>query len=426
VQAGLCLFAVHKDFCRKDEAAKLCVLHPSFYLCSSAARVYSILFSWRAASAGIIFIREGKKLATQRRQFETQRNEEQAQPAQSKSARTNDSAQRGATGASRRLGQNGNGHSLAEQLGLQNVNEERLARGLGWFSLGLGLAELLAPRGVAKIAGLEGEHTGLIRLFGLREIASGIGIFMQQRPAGAVWARVAGDALDLTCMGVAFASPETNKGRLAFATANVLAVTALDVVCAQQLTTNDGQTERSTRVKRSLAINATPAELYQFWRNFENLPCFMKHLESVRVTGEGRSRWVAKAPAGMTVAWEAELTEDRPDELIAWRSLENSDVYNAGSVRFERAPGERGTIVHVDLEYEPPGGVVGKTIAILFGEEPSQQVYDALRCLKQIIETGEIIVSDGTIWDNGLLTQRPARPVSSGELNQAQGSSTAS
>src|SRR5687767_2535683 len=124
---------------------------------------------------------------------------------------------------------------------LKYVDGEQLARGLGWFSIGLGLAELLAPRGVARVAGLKGNTT-LIRLFGLREIASGVAIFAQgKRPAGAVWSRVVGDALDLACLGAALASPASDKGRVAFATANVLAVTALDVLCAQQLSAADGE-----------------------------------------------------------------------------------------------------------------------------------------------------------------------------------------
>ncbi|HEX8180179.1 MAG TPA: SRPBCC family protein [Pyrinomonadaceae bacterium] len=311
-----------------------------------------------------------------------------------------------------------------QQGGLLNVDAEQLAQGLGWFSIGLGLAEVLAPRGVAKVAGLQGKNTGLIRLFGLREIASGIAIFMQgKRPAAAVWSRVAGDALDIACLGASFASPRTNKGRLAFATANVLTVTALDVLCAQQLSAgqNGQQSEEgSTHVKRSIVINSTPAELYQFWHNFENLPRFMQHLESVTVTGAGRSHWVAKAPGGTTVEWDAEVTEDRPNELIAWRSLENADVYNAGSVEFEATPGGRGTIIRVELSYDPPGGVIGKTVAKLFGEEPGQQIYDDLRNLKQVIETGEIVLSDGTVWSNGLLTQRPAQPLSQAASGQAE------
>jgi uncharacterized membrane protein len=300
---------------------------------------------------------------------------------------------------------------------LEGVDAEKLARGLGWFSIGLGLAEVLAPGGIAKISGVSRKNTGLIRLLGLREIAHGVGIFSQgRRPTEALWARVVGDALDLACLGAAFASPETKKGRLAFATANVLAVTALDVLCAQQLSGGEGEgggtKKGTTQVKNSLIINRAPEELYQYWHDFENLPRIMHHLESVRVTGAGRSHWVAKAPAGTSVEWDAEVTEDRPNELIAWRSLEGSQVENSGSVRFEPAPGNRGTVVKVEINYTPPGGPLGSLVAKLFGEEPGQQAQESLRCFKQLMETGEVVVSDGTFWDNGYLSQRPAQPVS--------------
>jgi uncharacterized membrane protein len=298
---------------------------------------------------------------------------------------------------------------------LKKINEVQLARGLGWFSIGLGLAEVLSPRGVAKVAGMRGRNTGLIRLFGLREIASGVWILSSGgKSAAAVWSRVAGDALDLACLGASFFSPGTHAGRLAFATTNVLGVTALDVLAAQQLseTGGEGAEERGAkRVTRSLVINSTPEELYQRWHDFENLPSFMKHLESVKVTGEGRSHWVAKAPAGTTVEWDAEITEDRPNELIAWRSLEGSEVYNAGSVRFEQATGKRGAIVTVDLDYTPPGGLMGAAVAKLFGEEPGGQLNDDLRRFKQIVELGEVVVSDATVPGTGMSEQRPAQPV---------------
>lgn len=315
--------------------------------------------------------------------------------------------------------QTGNGQSEGRS-GLLNVSAEGLARGLGWFSIGLGLAELLAPRGIARISGVRG-NTNFIRLMGLREIAHGIAIFSQgKRPATAVWSRVAGDALDLAALGSAFASRGSNKGRVAFATANVLAVTALDVICAQQLSTNRTNKGEGGTVRKSLIINRSPEELYQFWHNFENLPQFMPYLESVRVTGQGRSHWVAKAPAGTSVEWDAEVTEDRPNELISWRSLEGSEVENAGTVRFEPAPGGRGTIVKVDINYNPPGGSLGKWVANLTGDDPGAQALESLRCLKQLMETGEVVISEGTVWDNGLLTQRPAQPPTTEEMRQAE------
>lgn len=173
-------------------------------------------------------------------------------------------------------------------------------------------------------------------------------------------------------------------------------------------------------MRKSLIINRTPEEIYQFWRDFENLPRFMPHLESVQVTGEGRSHWVAKAPAGTSVEWDAEVTEDRPNELISWRSLEGADVDNSGTVRFERATGNRGTVVKIDISYNPPGGVIGTAFAKLMGEEPGAKALESLRCLKQLMETGEVVISDGTVWDNGLLTQRPAQPAADAELEESR------
>jgi uncharacterized membrane protein len=296
-------------------------------------------------------------------------------------------------------------------------NGEELARGLGWFSIGLGLAEVAAPSGIAKIVGVRGDSSNrlLIRLLGLREIAHGVAILSQNgKSAATVWSRVFGDAIDLACLGAAYASPNTDKARLTFATANVLTVTALDVICSQQLSLAKpaGDEERSNRLNKSIIINSSPEELYQYWRDFENLPRFMHHLESVKVTGDGRSHWVATAPAGTTVEWDAEITEDRPNELIAWQSLEGADVYNRGSVRFERAPGNRGTIVRVEIDYDPPGGKLGAAVAKLFGEDPEQQVNSDLRRFKQVIETGEVVVSDATLRGTGATEQRPAQPPS--------------
>lgn len=302
------------------------------------------------------------------------------------------------------------------QPGLPSGNAKRLAKGLGWFSVGLGLTELLAPRFVARISGVSEERTGLIRLYGLRELASGVAIFSSRNPAGAVWSRVAGDAIDLASLGAAATSPNTNQGRLAFATANVLAVTALDVICARQLSTgNPGIHASGTCI-----VNREPDEVYNYWRDFQNLPRFMKHLESVEEYADGYSHWVAKGPAGMNVEWDATIVADDPGRVITWRSLENADVDNAGAVRFEAAPGGRGTIVKVNIQYNPPGGVLGKTVARLFGEEPEQQLDDDLRRFKQMLEVGEVVVSDATLFGTGYMAQRPARPADRSELESVE------
>ena len=302
------------------------------------------------------------------------------------------------------------------RLGLSSGSTNKLARGLGWFSIGLGLAELLAPRAIADISGVSKNRAGLIRLYGLRELASGVAIFAQKKPAEAMWSRVAGDVLDLTSLGLAYTAPDAKRGRITFATANILAVTALDVICAKQLSNGT----QGIHAKGRCVVNRPLEEVYNFWRNFQNLPRFMRHLESVEDLGDGRSHWVAKGPAGMKVEWDATIVADVPGEVITWRSLENSDVDNAGAVRFEQAPGGRGTIVRVNFEYNPVGGVVGATIAKLFGEEPSQQLDDDLRRFKQVMEVGEVVVSDATLLGAGYFEQRPGRPAAPQELEQAE------
>ena len=146
---------------------------------------------------------------------------------------------------------------------------------------------------------------------------------------------------------------------------------------------------RGVSVRRTVNINKPIEDVYAFWRDLENLPRFMRHLESVTCDGSRRSHWVARGPGGRRVSWEAEIVEELPNERIAWRSLDDSDVRNAGAVSFERGPAGRGTTIRVSLSYAPPGGKVAAAIARLFGEEPRQQIQDDLRRLKQLLEAGE-------------------------------------
>jgi uncharacterized membrane protein len=149
------------------------------------------------------------------------------------------------------------------------------------------------------------------------------------------------------------------------------------------------------KLEKSITINRSPEELFQFWRNLENLPKFMNHLESVMSTGHKLSHWVAKAPAGTSVEWDAEIINEKENEMIAWRSLEGSDVDNAGSVHFEKTPNGQGTIVKVSIRYNPPGGKMGDLVAKLFGESPDQQIEEDLHRFKQLIEAGEISTTQG-------------------------------
>jgi uncharacterized membrane protein len=150
---------------------------------------------------------------------------------------------------------------------------------------------------------------------------------------------------------------------------------------------------KAVKVERSVMVNADPATLFAFWRDFTNLPRFMEHLVSVRVDSPTRSHWVARAPAGTTVEWDAEIINEIPDNLIAWKSAADSEVPNAGSVHFDAAPAGRGTIVKVVMDVEPPAGKLGFVMARLFGEDPDRQVREDLRKFKQLMETGEIATS---------------------------------
>jgi uncharacterized membrane protein len=149
-----------------------------------------------------------------------------------------------------------------------------------------------------------------------------------------------------------------------------------------------GVREKSgVKVEKSVTVNRPPDVLYRQWRNLENLPRIMRHLESVKVEGN-KSHWKAKAPLGMNVEWEAEIINERPNELIAWQSIEGSEVDTAGSVHFRPTANGRGTELRVVLKYDPPAGKVGATAARWLGEAPEQQVAEDLESFKQHMESG--------------------------------------
>jgi len=154
-------------------------------------------------------------------------------------------------------------------------------------------------------------------------------------------------------------------------------------------------TSRESIAHSSMIINASQQEVYEFWRNFENLARFMNHLESVTVTGERRSRWIALGPLGTRIAWDAEIVSDRPNEEIKWRSLPDSDVELDGLVRFTPAPGRRGTLIEVITVVIPPAGELGRAVAKIFGKDPNFMIRQDLRRLKALMETGEIPSVEG-------------------------------
>ena len=174
------------------------------------------------------------------------------------------------------------------------------------------------------------------------------------------------------------------------ATGHCPAYQALGISTAEEPRLHDDNVSvpygKGVRVEKSVVVNATPERLYAFWRNFENLPRFMAHLQSVEVIDSKRSHWRTQGPAGMRAEWDAEIINEIPNELIGWRSVDGSTVNNAGSVHFNPTP--RGTEVKVVLRYDPPAGLIGAAFARVFGEDPAEQVEEDLYLFKQLVETG--------------------------------------
>jgi uncharacterized membrane protein len=276
---------------------------------------------------------------------------------------------------------------------------EQLAFALGWFGIGLGLAEMAAPKTVARLIGVDGNGgsrtDAVLRGFGVREIASGLGILRSRQPSAWLWSRVAGDVMDLAFLGSRFGERRGTAGRLSTATAAVAAVTVLDVLASRRAakTAASAAPAQATRTA-AITVNRSPQDVYGYWRRLENLPRFMPHLQSVVETGPQTSHWVVTA-LGTTVEWDAEITEDVPGERIAWRAVENADVPNEGHVTFGAAPGGHGTEVRVSMSYEPPAGKIGAVFAKILGTDPGQRLRGDLRRLKQLLETGEIPTTEG-------------------------------
>jgi uncharacterized membrane protein len=323
-----------------------------------------------------------------------------------------DEAWQSAEPIARRGRDDGEQHGWENGLSLREAGERR-ARWLGLFSMALGISQLSAPSRLSRMLGLRDSERSRVtlRLIGARELASGIGLLSKPSSAAPVWSRVAGDVIDLALLGGALADTgrARSRGRLLAATAAVAGVAALDVMSAARLSRKESIQKLALpiHVVRSITISRSPDEVYRFWRQLENLPRFMAHLESVKEEADGSSTWRAKAPAGLHVEWRAEITLDRPNEAIAWRAVEGATVPNRGVVRFEPGPAGNGTVIKVELKYDPPGGALAAAIAKLFGEEPAQQIAGDLRRLKQVLETGSVVHSDASIH-RGLHAARPA------------------
>jgi uncharacterized membrane protein len=277
--------------------------------------------------------------------------------------------------------------------------DQRLGRALAWLSIGLGAMQLLAPRAFARSTGLP-DWPWLLRAAGARELVTGVGLLTQPKAPVWRWARVAGDTMDAALIGAAMFSPSSERRKLVATAAIAGGITALDMKAGTATRRKPSEetlpgTQGARRVIKAITINCAPPQCYAYWRNFESFRNFMQNIESVRVIDDRHSHWRAKGPGGTHLEWDAEITEDKPDRMIAWQSVAGSQIENRGLVRFEHAPGGKGTVVEVEMEYKPPAGAAGAAVATLFGTAPSLQIEGDLRRFKQIMETGEIPSTKG-------------------------------
>jgi hypothetical protein len=249
---------------------------------------------------------------------------------------------------------------------IRQRDKDSLAQFLGWFSVGLGSAQVLAPRLMCRLVGASGDGFSrtVMRLMGVRELTQGVGILTRPRPTGWLWSRVAGDALDLSLLGVTAAKNPEGRGRAAFAIANVLAVTVPDVQESIYLSKKQGEPQRGMRVRKAVTIRSSREEVERAW------------------------------------AGASELRE---------KVLEAN-----AEVSFAEAPGGRGVELAVEFVHDPPAGDLGAAVQKLTGHDLATELADDLRRFKQLVETGEIVRSDSTPEGHllaGHIKQRPAQPL---------------
>lgn len=281
-----------------------------------------------------------------------------------------------------------------------------LARGLGWFSIALGAAELVMPKKLATMIGVDPGGAGptVMRAMGMREIGAGVACLLSPARPLPLWARVAGDLVDLGLLGLATGGKRASSVRIAVAAGAVAGVMALDVVAARR--TQKAYDTANLPVIFSVTINKPVEEVYAFYRRFEQFPAFMSFLESVQVVDDKRSHWVAKPlPVGGTIEWDAEIIDDRPNEVIAWRTVAGSKLKLHGRVTFTKAPGRDMTEVRCEMQLGFTGATPTTHLAKIFAKP---QIKGDLRRLKQVLETGEVLLSDASVHKGKHAAQPPA------------------
>jgi uncharacterized membrane protein len=164
-------------------------------------------------------------------------------------------------------------------------------------------------------------------------------------------------------------------------------------------------------IETAITVGRPADELYRFWRQLENLPRFMKNLESVTELDGRRSHWVGKSVIGLKLEWDAEIVEEREGQLLSWRSLPGSQVHNSGTVFFDSSSNGRGTVVRVSMDYQVPGHLLGQAVGKMLSGTTQQQVKEDLKRFKELIETGEIATTDGQPHGTRSLIGRIHNPI---------------
>lgn len=293
----------------------------------------------------------------------------------------------------------------------QNVTDldpAQITTGLGWFSIGLGLVELFGPRRLTRTFGAS-YQTPLYQLAGVRELASGIGLLLSRDKSPWLWARAAGDAMDIALLGIGHG--RHRKGRVVTALLTLAGIAALDLWTAQRMQEREEQSVygagahaggRGWRlgamdIERSITINRSPQELLVLWQMPDTLPRIMAHIADIQQLGEGRARWTIPIPFGQPLSWQTEITEADPDRGLRFQSDQTAGaLIPSGAVHFSKAPASRGTVMTLHVRFNPPAGAAGRTVARLLGDAmPAALIDKSLHYFKALAETGEIPTTAG-------------------------------
>jgi uncharacterized membrane protein len=317
---------------------------------------------------------------------------------------------------------NGRASALDEDSEIEATRRERqngrsdrarsLGRKLGWFSIGLGAAEMTMPGAIAKLAlGRDDAMKRLIvRALGAREIAVGIGLLA--RPSGPNWmfARVAGDVMDLAVLGLGASRRGSQTLNAALTAVALAGVTALDFQAGRTARRAQRPARARYDVRKSVVIECTPEEAYTYWRDVQKLPTFMTMVAQVEAIDDRRSHWSVRGPGGADFSWDSEIIQDQPNQRIAWRTLPGAPLPNTGEVRFIPLSNGRGTEVRLGMSYDESSSKLLSTLGKVFSKGLEIHVRQDLRRFKQLMEVGEIVKSDASIHDG----PHPAQPSARG------------